>query len=265
MTRCHLCEEPLREAPYVGVSSRGDRYAPRVACLRCGLVQRFPMPTYSELDLHYTTGQYEDTHGLMPIAIGKVLYRPEDPDYPDALARMAQHRVDWMTKIASLVPGMRLLEVGPGDGLTAAAAQDRGFDVATKRFEDSFPDGTFDCVYAFHVLEHVPQPLRMLEQMRDRLTPRGALILEVPNIYQPAAPLERWHYQWEHLYDFSPDTLIQTLQVAGFDPIEVRDEPHRIKAFARPNTSGSRDYPGTDKGGEYVRGYLDAVRMLQSH
>jgi len=44
-----------------------------------------------------------------------------------------------------------------------------------------FPSGTYDVVTLIHVLEHVPQYMDTLKEIRRVLRPRGYLILEVPN------------------------------------------------------------------------------------
>ena len=44
----------------------------------------------------------------------------------------------------------------------------------------AFADGSFDLVIAFHVLEHVPEDARALEEVRRVLRPAGVALLQVP-------------------------------------------------------------------------------------
>lgn len=46
-----------------------------------------------------------------------------------------------------------------------------------------FGDESFDTVVSFQVLEHVPQPARMLSEIRRVLRPGGALVLTAPHIW----------------------------------------------------------------------------------
>ena len=48
--------------------------------------------------------------------------------------------------------------------------------------EAPFPDHHFDVITAFHVLEHLPDPLGTLRNMIRWMAPGGLIIVEVPNI-----------------------------------------------------------------------------------
>lgn len=47
--------------------------------------------------------------------------------------------------------------------------------------EMAFPDGSFDFVYSFHALEHIPQPKRALREMSRVLKPGGLYVIGTPN------------------------------------------------------------------------------------
>ena len=93
-------------------------------------------------------------------------------------------------------------------------------------------DGLFDIALAADVLEHVREPERLLEQIRDVLVPRGVLIASVPNFghwyarartalglfdYDQRGVLDRGHVRF-----FTRRSLMRRLRSAGFSI--VRDE-----------------------------------------
>jgi Methylase involved in ubiquinone/menaquinone biosynthesis len=89
----------------------------------------------------------------------------------------------------------KVLEVGAGSGLLQDAVDDyTGLDIAgsARRFfhksfvEASathmpFPDNSFDALWSFRVLEHIPNPERALLEMRRIVKPGGYILLDVAN------------------------------------------------------------------------------------
>jgi len=57
-------------------------------------------------------------------------------------------------------------------------------DAVARLEELPFVDGAFDAVLSIVVLEHTPEPLRVLEEMRRVMRPGGALYMVVPHMWE---------------------------------------------------------------------------------
>jgi SAM-dependent methyltransferase len=97
----------------------------------------------------------------------------------------------------------------------------------------------FDLISLAHVLEHLPDPVGYLANLRENhLTPQGWLLLEVPNLYCHDS------FEIAHLVSFSAHTLRQTVQQAGFEVIAFKKHgqprsqllPLYLTLLARPRT-----------------------------
>jgi SAM-dependent methyltransferase len=87
----------------------------------------------------------------------------------------------------------------------------------------------FDLVTLTHVLEHLLNPISVLERLRHALAD-GVLLVEVPNAddrllkawggrYRPLCP-------GDHVSFFSESSLTTLLSAAGFDVVEMRSPTH---------------------------------------
>jgi 2-polyprenyl-3-methyl-5-hydroxy-6-metoxy-1,4-benzoquinol methylase len=127
------------------------------------------------------------------------------------------------------------------DASAVKAAQAQGLQVDQGGYEllANFR-GQADCVVCSHVLEHVHQPLHLLQLLLESLSPHGVLLLSVPN----ATSFLRWHYgeNWRGLEaprhlaipdgvwlaEFLRGMGMRCTQVESF-PLETAVESERIR------------------------------------
>lgn len=126
----------------------------------------------------------------------------------------------------------RLLDVGCGrrplaDELGRHADRCLGVEVDRRRYADAppdlwgsglelpFRDGTFDTVFSSQVLEHVPEPGRMISEMARVLRPTGHLIVTAPHMWGV-------HEEPEDYFRFTGYGLAWLARRAGLEPVLVR-------------------------------------------
>lgn len=105
----------------------------------------------------------------------------------------------------------------------------------------NIPDGTLDLASMIHVLEHVENPVAYLRQLRRKLSHRGLVYIEVPDIRSPSWSGKDF-FHIAHIYTFDHLTLISCLRRAGFEPLSTeasqvpRMWPWAFGLFARPSS-----------------------------
>ena len=78
-----------------------------------------------------------------------------------------------------------------------------------------FAEGSFETAVCFQVLEHVPEPLQLLQEARRVLKPGGFLILTAPHIWN-------LHEQPHDYYRYTLYGLRYLFEKAGLEVVEVR-------------------------------------------
>jgi len=183
-------------------------------------------------------GYAAPAHNRAAMVVGRLL--AVLPGGRDALDDSACH-------LPAPPPGARLLEIGFGSGAqlrrmrelgwevtgvdvdpaAVAAARNRGFDVRLGELAaQRFPDGTFDAIYASHVIEHVPEPESLLRECHRLLRPGGVFVVVTPNVRSWGHRVfgEAW-FSLEpprHLVLLGPRALQAAARRAGFGVVEVR-------------------------------------------
>jgi 2-polyprenyl-3-methyl-5-hydroxy-6-metoxy-1,4-benzoquinol methylase len=134
----------------------------------------------------------------------------------------------------------RLLDVGCASGTFLRQMQAVGWDVSGIEIDAdaaeraravtpcivvgdpatvTLPEASVDVVTAFHVLEHVPDPLGALRNMLGWLSPGGQAIVEVPNVGGVGSRVFGRYWSGldtpRHLVHFTPRTMTAMVERAG--------------------------------------------------
>jgi SAM-dependent methyltransferase len=207
----------------------GERFEV-LRCDACGLVRTSPPPDAGRISDYYPAGYYGAASDRRFPAPVELLQRA-----------LCGYRARSVERLAG-GPG-RVLDVGCGRGFLLDAFRRRGWephgseldersaafarevlglDVATGDLDRwPWPDGTFDAVSLWHVLEHLAEPERALDEARRGLRPGGVLLVGVPNFASPEARLTGagWFHLDvpRHVVHLTPEWLDRALHRAGFD------------------------------------------------
>lgn len=99
------------------------------------------------------------------------------------------------------------------------AAREKGIEVFTELSE--VPEQSADVVITHHALEHVPNPLEILEELRGKLKPGGRIVVVVPWENPRKRRSRTWHEEdGKHLFCWTPLTLGNLLSAAGYETEE---------------------------------------------
>jgi 2-polyprenyl-3-methyl-5-hydroxy-6-metoxy-1,4-benzoquinol methylase len=215
---CNIPMEPFRAA-------QEDGY---FLCRRCSLVRVSPPPTEEALRNYYAE-----------------CYQVDRENYMRGIQRNGENLLRLLKRQSSVG---RVLEIGSSWGGFLTFAASHGWRVAGVELspeaacwarEHGAPEvhcgtlasspflggGEFDAVVAWHVIEHLVDPLEFLRQAYSCLRPGGILALRTPNIASFAARVNGRAWEWfgapAHLALFSPVALARVVERAGFQILET--------------------------------------------
>ncbi len=260
--RCYLCQGgafrrvpgEVRDRPELGV----------LECVSCGLV-------FLESFDHIHESYYQGS-GMHPE--GEAL--PVEQWLRESAAD-DRRRCDFLREAAA---GRDLLDFGAGAGGFARMMREYASSVAVvepeqrlaKHFEalgvaryadaDQLPaDRKFDLITLFHVLEHLPDPGKVLQSLAARLKPGGRIILEVPSADDAllklygSEPFSKFTYWSCHLYLFTNATLARLIANAGL-------KVNFIKQIQRYGVANHMHWLARARpGGHHVWTFLDSPEL----
>ncbi|KAI9759462.1 MAG: hypothetical protein M4579_002302 [Chaenotheca gracillima] len=178
-------------------------------------------------------------------------------------ARTAENEAGFL--LPHLTPSMKILDVGCGPGSITSgfckyvpAGQVTGVDVSSAVVEQArtlasekevtnltfetgnvleglkYPDGTFDVVYCHQVLNHLPDPVRAMKEMRRVCSSTGGMVAcregDLPFRWYPAKEgLLLWNEMMKRMVrkggadpDKGGSAIHAYARLAGFDPAKIQ-------------------------------------------
>lgn len=143
-----------------------------------------------------------------------------------------------------------LMDVGSGTGYFAHFMKEKGWNVTGVELSEQARDfsilkfginalapsemrgtsgGSADCITFWHVLEHLYDPVKWLDEVKRILKDDGKCIIALPNI--ESADAVRFGKQWaaldvpRHLWHFSPATMMRFIRENGFACDMIKSMP----------------------------------------
>src|SRR5207245_2144098 len=161
-----------------------------------------------------------------------------------------------LRRLASMIPGRRLLDIGAGPGYFCRIALDEGWDaegveISARAVEigrdrlgvsyidlEAVPAASVDVVCCRHVVEHVADPLGLLRALRRVLKPGGVLVVHAPH-REPLSFVLRNRllhrpdtlcalYLPDHVLGFTGSSLARVAKRAGFDALSVETRSEHV-------------------------------------
>lgn len=222
VSECLLCGSPSSSA----FDRREFRGYPvtNIICRNCGLVYQSPRMTAAERQAFYEDGYrllYQGQEGPKPedLAVQEARARLILDFLPDEVRPISvldigcsagkllhQFHDRFEARVCGVEPGKAYREHAISSGLQVYASLDE------LKHSDTEP---FSLVSMMHVLEHFPDPLLYLQNLRHKLLdPHGWLLIEVPNLYAHDC------FEVAHLVSFSPHTLKSLVRSAGYKVVK---------------------------------------------
>tara|TARA_B100000925_G_scaffold283540_1_gene257545 strand:- start:1569 stop:2531 length:963 start_codon:yes stop_codon:yes gene_type:complete len=238
---CICCGAKNREI--ISKTGRNFTKLTTVICTGCGLIHSDPIPTKEELKNFYERD-----------------YRLNYKSVPEPLLkhtlRYAKDSLDFLIEILSFcrfenMNQKNFLDIGAGSGEILYFAKKIGFNtkgiepnkgyalfcknklnlnVINSVYEEAFIElNHFDVLNLNQVLEHMPDPLDVLIDLKKFLKEDGILVLTVPNIEANLhSPQTRFHYA--HIFNYNHLNLKKLFVKAGYQILNPDTEKTRIYA-----------------------------------
>lgn len=256
--RCAICDGESFD-----ILADHDRYGLPIQtaiCCGCGLIQTNPdMRDADYIDFY--------TQHYRKLYIADLVGQPED-FFREEYWR-GQRIVDYISRRVVIPKNALILEIGCGAGGILYAFAQRGYrvvgtdlgidnmvhgrkiglDLRTGDLFDLDLQETPALIIYSHVLEHIREPGRTLQKVRELLGERGYLYIEVPgvkdvrhNLFQGDF-LRTFHIA--HIYNFSLRTLTNLLGKHGFERLEGDETVRSIFRLGKTQDTFESDYDDT--------------------
>jgi len=289
---CYLCGQP-GDVLHSRLTDRlfgapGEWTLKQCRSPNCGLVWLDPRPTAADIGKAYQTYYTHDHGGHRQLTrAARIVRGILHPLSVILLGLRRERRRYKRIYLDKTLPG-RLLEVGCGNGKRLARMQKSGWQVAGQEVDPLAADqvrqkygiavhlgpletmdtaGPYDAIIMSHVIEHVHDPLAMLQTCHRLLKKDGVIVLLTPNTASYGH--RTFGADWRglepprHLHLFNQQTLTQLAEKAGFGSVQAWTTPVGAYGIGQSSRSAAEltDTAQLDTGRITVRDVLRGFRF----
>ncbi len=129
--------------------------------------------------------------------------------------------------------GWECLGIEPNEKARLYAQTHYHLPVKEEKELENIPDGSFDVISMWHVLEHVPEIEKRIKQIKRILRRHGTIIIALPN---PSSwDADYYNEYWagydvpRHLYHFSPEAFRNFCKINGLQLTDIK--PLKLDAY----------------------------------
>ena len=255
--QCCICDGQSTKALYA--YHYGGKTSEILQCLECGHLFMCPVPlTQLNARTMDATHDAELFGSNFLKASHKHLVIKREINYVKRILRSEEFS-------CSKTP--RLLDIGCGTGWTTSIWQENGFSVvgiepsiargqmardtyhipvSNEHIENFVTEELFDVVVMRHLLEHIENPITMIQKVRSFLKPNGLLVIVIPNINCIGRYIFKENWEWIlpwHLHFYSPETLERLLVKCGFSRLKIYQMPSPLWYPLALNKARKRKLP----------------------
>jgi 2-polyprenyl-3-methyl-5-hydroxy-6-metoxy-1,4-benzoquinol methylase len=220
----------------------------------------------------------------------RVLFAEAGCSYGSTVSRPAE-QIEWLKGRGLLRPGSRFLDAGCYDGAFLAKLPDnlekigvdidkpaivrgrrdfsaRGIKFILGDFETFRHDDPFDTITMFHVLEHLPRPALVLQNLRSMAHSETRLVVEVPILEHGITNDINGFFSVQHMTHFSRASLRNCFAKAGWKIVESQQQEqyNGFRVVASPDVPmrlPERDVQATSLLHSYLAGWYGALNTAE--
>jgi 2-polyprenyl-3-methyl-5-hydroxy-6-metoxy-1,4-benzoquinol methylase len=267
---CICCNS--KERRVISRIGRNFKKLSTVICTGCGLIHSDPIPSKKELNKFYKENyRIKYKHSYHPHIRHTIRYAPGCLNLIKDILSYC-HFNDYKNK--------RFLDIGSGSGEVLYFAKKFGLEaegiepnigyaefsknvlklkITNSSYENAqLEKNSYDIINLNQVLEHLPNPLKVLDDLHNYLKPNGILALTVPDIEARLhSPNNIFHYA--HIFNYNHLTLKKIFDKSGFQILNGDTKSTQIfakKVNEHDNSSITFDFK---------KNYQNIISILQQN